>query len=355
LDPIEFRKRNDPKTPRHREYDMAAEIIGWNQRKPDGASPGVIKRGFGCGAAEWDMKMFAPAGAEVKIYRDGKVEARSGTQDMGTGNRTMLVDLVAHGMGLNRKFIEGFNGSSNYPPGPAAGGSVGAKSLAPAALHAAELARNEILALAAAELKTTAETLTIKGDVIANAADGAPRMSWTEACKLIVQEPVTVLGSSSEQRFRGEGDSDGVCLAEVEVDTETGVVRVLKLVVVQMCGLPVNRKVVESQIVGGAIQGLSYTLHENRIICEANGAHCNPNMEWYKISGPADMPEIIPVIDAPEGMNTGVRSLGEPPIIGVPGAIANAVANAIGARVRSLPITPEKVLAALAEKKGAAA
>jgi len=151
------------------------------------------------------------------------------------------------------------------------------------------------------------------------------------------------------EKYRGKGDSDGVALAEVAVDTETGVVRVLKVVIVQQCGIVVNRKTAESQIAGSAIQGVGFALFEERIMNAVNGAHVNPNMEWYKLPGPVDIPEIVPILDVPEDA-TGVRSLGEPTLVGVPAAIANAVANATGARVRSLPLTPAKVMAAMSEK-----
>lgn len=352
VDPVEFRKKNDARPRRVPLYDLAAKEVGWERRKPDGAATGTLRRGFGIGAAEWHNEFFAPCGAEIRVYPDGKVEIRSGTQDIGTGNRTMLVDLAAHGLGLDRKFIAGLNGSTEYPPGPAAGGSVAARSIAPAVLHAAELAAADLLARAAAETGVAVGELAIRGDAVVLAADGTRKLGWTELCKTIGTDPLSFLGKA-EPKFRGEGDSDGVCAAEVEVDVETGIVRLIKLAVVQQCGMPVNRKIAESQIVGGAIQGIGYTMFEDRILDASNGAPVNPNMEWYKLPGPADMPEIVPILDSPDDY-TGVRSLGEPPIIGVPGAIAGAVANAIGARVRSLPITPAKVLAALQEKGGVA-
>ncbi len=352
MDPIAFRKLNDPRTSRHKQYDIAAKEIGWERRKPDGSGTGRVKRGFGCGAAEWENKFFFNAGSETRIYRDGHVETRSGTQDIGTGNRTMLVDIAAHAMGLDRKFINGLCGSTSFPVGPFSGGSISARSVAPAVIQSAEQAKAEILALAAKELGVGAETLAIKGSEITN-ADGSKKLAWLDACKLIGTDYISAVVSKPDPKYRGEGESDGVCLAEVEVDVETGVVKLIKIVTVQQCGVPVNRKIAESQVVGGTIQGISFAMFEDRVMCEVNGAHVNPNLEWYKIAGPVDMPEIVPILDVPDGF-TGVRSLGEPPIIGVPGAIANAVTNAIGARVRTLPITPARVLAALKEKGGVA-
>ncbi len=353
IDPIEFRKMNETSASRKAQYDVAAKEIGWDRRKPDGTWPGKVKRGFGVGAAEWENKFFFGSGAEIRIHRDGKVEIFSGAQDIGTGTRTLLVDLAAHTLGLDRKFITGNCGSTNYPIGPFSGGSVASRSIAPPIIQVTEQAKGELLALAAKELNVGPETLAIKGDAIVASADGAKKMGWQDACKLIVPDYLGATISKGDPKFRGEGDSDGVCMAEVEVDTETGIVRVIKMVTIQQCGVPVNRKTGESQVVGGTIQALGFALFEERVLNAVNGAPVNPNMEWYKLPGPVDMPEIIPILDVPKTA-TGVRSLGEPPIIGGPGAIANAVANAIGARVRSLPITPAKVLAALKEKGASA-
>lgn len=352
LDPIEFRKRNDPIESRRRQYDIMARELGWERRQPDGAGQGVIRRGFGVAAAEWNNFLFVPASIEIRIFPDGKVEVRSGAQDIGTGTRTTLVDIAAHQMGLDRRYVTGLVGSTEYPSAPASGGSVVTRSIAPAVFHAADLAKAAILDLAARDLGAGAETLTLAGDAIVDRDGGKRRMGWEEACRLITEDHLTVIGRS-EPRYRGEGDSYGIAGVELEVDTETGVIRLIRIVNVQQCGVPVNRKTVESQICGATIQGISFALFEERILNRENGAPVNPNMEAYKIAGPADMPEIIPIIDVPEG-TTGVRAVGEPPIIGVPPAIANAVANAIGVRIRSLPLTPDKVLAALASKGGTA-
>ena len=140
--------------------------------------------------------------------------------------------------------------------------------------------------------------------------------------------------------------SEGVQFADVSVDTETGIVRVNKVVALQNVGLPVNRNTIENQLTGAVIQGLSFCLFEDRILNRQTGAMVNPNMDMYKIAGPMDVPEIVPVIWR-EDRDVGVNSLGEPPVVPTPGAIATAVANAIGAQVRSMPITPDKVLAAV--------
>jgi xanthine dehydrogenase YagR molybdenum-binding subunit len=142
----------------------------------------------------------------------------------------------------------------------------------------------------------------------------------------------------------------GVCgcqVAEVLVDTETGVVRVTKVVAVQDCGLIVNLQGVESQVAGGVIMGLNYALFEERIMDRQTGRQVNPNMEFYKLGGIEDMPRIVVhMVDMPE---RGVIGIGEPPTISTHAAIGNAIFNALGVRVPTTPFTPDKVLAALAK------
>ena len=135
-------------------------------------------------------------------------------------------------------------------------------------------------------------------------------------------------------------------IAKVEVDTLTGRVRVLKMVGVQDCGLPMNRLAVKSQLNGGMIQALSYALLEERVVDATLGIVLNANLEDYKVAGATEMPELVALIDDEDTRDAAI-GMAEPAIIPGHSAIANAVANACGARVRSLPLTPDKVLAAL--------
>src|SRR5499427_9735294 len=138
-------------------------------------------------------------------------------------------------------------------------------------------------------------------------------------------------------------------MADVEVATETGLVRVKGIVCVQDCGLVVNRLASISQINGGIIMGIGFALYEERILDRQTGVVLNPNFETYKLPGAADVPELDVVLQ--EMPERGVIGIGEPVTIPTAAAIANAVANAIGVRVGSLPITPKKVLAALGKLK----
>jgi xanthine dehydrogenase YagR molybdenum-binding subunit len=177
--------------------------------------------------------------------------------------------------------------------------------------------------------------------------DPSNGMTWKEACKLLGTETISVDGTW--QKELATVGTSGVQFSEVEVDIETGVTKVKKIVCVQDTGLILDRLTAESQCYGGIIMGIGFALFEHRILDRNTAKMVNPNMEFYLLPGPSDIPEIdVTIVDQPE---RGVVGLGEPPTISTASAIANAVANAIGVRIRTLPITPERVLAALQQDK----
>ena len=142
-------------------------------------------------------------------------------------------------------------------------------------------------------------------------------------------------------------------MADVSVDIETGVVKINKVVAVQDCGLVINTKLAESQCYGSLIMGVSWALYEEKIMDQATGRMLNPNMEFYKLAGIGDIGELVVHMMGGKGYDErGVVGLGEPPAVSPGAAISNAVANAIGVRVPHLPLTPDRVLEALAKKGG---
>jgi xanthine dehydrogenase YagR molybdenum-binding subunit len=329
-DPVEIRIRNDPNETRRREYALGAEKFGWKQKyRAPGSSPGPVKVGVGCAGAAWNSGMARSTQVELQIAADGGVEVRVGTQDLGTGSRTVVQVVAAEMLGLAPEQVAVRIGDTRFPPSGGSGGSQTTASVAPAVYDACDNALTELKKLS-------------------GLAD--PRgANWKDACAKIGGTPLQVRGRWREGLAAGGGgiNQGGVQFAEVEVDTETGFVKVRKILVVQDCGLVVNRLTCESQINGGVIMGLGYALYEQRVMDRATGVVLNPNLETYKLPGPADMPEIeIVLLDQPE---RGVIGVGEPCTVPTASAIANAVANAIGARVASLPITPDKVLAALGQ------
>jgi xanthine dehydrogenase YagR molybdenum-binding subunit len=344
-DPVALRLKHETDDDRKVMFEQGAERIGWRNRQPTGAQTGAVRRGFGCASASWP-RFPARAEAEVVINRDGSVEARTGTQDIGTGQRTIMAVVVSDYLGVPLDAISVAIGRSSLPPGPGSGGSMTAHNTSPAMMGASEEAKHKFLTHIADMMgANVSEFDLVKGEVFRH---NEPLMPFAQACARLPVEQVIGRGTHGRtegQDYVKEGHSHGVQFVDLEVDTETGVIDVKRVVAIQSCGMVLCRKTAESQIIGGVIQGLSYALFEDKILDRNTGAMVNPNLEMYKILGPADMPRIEPVLWT-KGQ-TGVRSLGEPPIIPTAGAVACAVYNAVGAPVRSLPLTPDRVLDAV--------
>ena len=325
MDPVELRLKNDPSPIRQREYALGTERFGWKQkyRKP-GSSPGVVKTGVGCAGAAW------PAGGashqtqgEAQINPDGSIEFRLGVQDIGTGTKTVIAVVAAELLGLKPEQITVKVGDTHFPPGPGSGGSTTCASISPTVY--------DVCTKALQQMQIQSGLADVRGK------------NWFAACKKLGVTPLVVHGQW--QPGLSSDHACGVQFAEVAVDTEIGLVTVTKVVAVHDCGLIIDKLTLESQINGGVIMGMGYALYEERVMDDLCGVVLNPNFETYKLPGIADVPEIdVVLINMPE---RGVIGIGEPATVPTAAAIANAVANALGVRISSLPITPAKVLAAL--------
>ena len=349
LDPLEVRLRNERSDARRAMYELGARRIGWPGHRAAGRERrGTIVTGYGVGSTGWGA-FPSRSEAEVVIHPDGSVVCRQGAQDIGTGHRTAMGVCCATTLGVSLARVQSEVGRGSLPYGPMSGGSVTLTNTAPAMeAAAADAAARMLVRVAEADggepgIYRVLEDRVLRGN--------EPWMSWEEACSLL-PGPITGRGEHGGGA-PGTGHSDGVQFVEVRVDRETGVVMVEKVVAIQACGRIVSRKTAESQIIGGVIQGISFALFEERVLDRERGAMLNANMEWYRILGSRDMPHIEPILWDDGG--TGVRPLGEPPVIPTAGAIGAAVADAIGVPVRSLPITPARVLAAVAAAEGGAA
>jgi xanthine dehydrogenase YagR molybdenum-binding subunit len=344
IDPIDVRRVNDcrNKETRDKQLDIGAEAIGWERRnKVPGSGKGPVKRGIGLGCGEWGGSGRKGTFAEVVIHPDGSVEAKSATQDIGTGTRTLIAMIAAEELGLELHQVTPRLGDTNYPPGRGSGGSTTAPSTSPAVKAAARKAKLQLFEKIAPLFDVLPEQLRAEGGRVVSSTGVS--WSWQEATSQLGVQPIVVV-SEFEEGFSGNRVA-GVHFAEVEVDTETGRIQPIKIVAVNDCGLVVNKLTAESQVNGGVIGGLSFALLEDRVLDPNVGVMLNTGLEPYKLAGSMEIPEIVPILmDMPE---RGVIGIGEPATIPTAGAIATAVYNAIGVPVRELPMTPDKVLAAL--------
>ncbi len=334
-----------------REFEIIRKMCNWDAAwHPPGRGEGVIKTGLGMALHTWGGGPGKPNLVRVSIHADGSVLVQSSTQDLGTGERTVLAIVVAEVLGMEPREVTLQIGESPMGPSSGSGGSTTCPGTAPVALNAARSAKTSFLSALAMRLNTQAGDLDIerRGNetVVVNRGNNSV-MPWRQACAR-VGNPVDVTSNDLGTDLANQGVG-GVQVAEVRVDTETGVVRCTRFWAVQDCGLIINKQGCESQVAGGVIMGVNYALFEEAIYDRVTGRQVNPDMEFYKLGGIQDMPQIfVHMMDMPE---RGVIGIGEPPTISTAAAVGNAVFNAIGVRVPTAPFTPERVLAALANRK----
>jgi xanthine dehydrogenase YagR molybdenum-binding subunit len=364
IDPVELRNRidtrdTDDSRARAVERRIGAERAAWSSRRRAGADGGPIKRGLGMAQSQWAYIVHGATSCEVRIRGDGSVAAITGAQDIGTGTRTVIAQVVAEELGLRVEDVDARIGDSSYPQGPPSGGSRVTSSITPAARNAAYRAARDVASRVAQWLDAKPEEVVFQDGRVHVRGRPERGMSFRDAVRKASFEEITHRAERYEDYggYRAKlGDMHighhglgGVQFASVAVDTETGVVKVERIVAVHDCGRPINPKLIESQIYGGVIQGVSYALYEERHLDPATGVQLNANIDQYKIVGSRETPVIDVHIIEQLGRqsSTDARGVAEPANVATAAAIANAFYNATGKRIRTLPMTPANVLAAL--------
>jgi xanthine dehydrogenase YagR molybdenum-binding subunit len=302
---------------------------------------------MGVAICTWGGGGRGPAQAHCEIASDGGVLLRIGTQDLGTGTRTLVAIVTADALGLQPSQVKPEIGDTTFGVSPVSGGSTTAASISPAIRVAAIKALDALKEKVAPAIGVEAASLVATNGRIHQKDNPTKGLAWADACKHIGPQPIAVDGDW--QAGLSSVTTSGVQFAEVTVDIETGIVRAKRILAYQDCGLVVSRLTAESQCYGGVIGSLNFALFEDRILDRNTGQMVNPNMEWYLLAGMSDIPQIdIRIKDQPE---RGVIGVGEPPTVPTAAAIALAVRNAIGVTVRSLPLTPAKILQTLQQQQ----
>jgi len=332
----------------------AADMIEWKKRwHPRGAGTGSVRRGLGIGVGTWNG-LGGNSTCRTKIHPDGSVEVELGTQDLGTGTRTVIGQVAAESLGLPLNAVQVKIGDNSLPPSNASGGSITVGGVSASTRKSTLNALEKLFEVVAPGLGVPVDQLEAVDGKIQVKGNAAKSMTWKAACAKLGVRSISEEGAYISQRPEGlsTGGVAGVQMADVSVDLETGVVKINKIVGVQDCGLIINPKLAEGQMFGGIIMSTCAALMEERVMDEISGRCLNADMEFYKLAGIADIGEIAVHMDiSPDHDKRGVIGLGEPATVPGIAAIANACANAIGVRVPTLPLTPKNVLAALEQRR----
>ncbi|SNT29433.1 xanthine dehydrogenase YagR molybdenum-binding subunit [Streptosporangium subroseum] len=315
-DPIALRRRWDGNRKRHALYDWAAALPAWAGRAAAGSQEGRFRRGIGVAAANWAY-MLDP-GTEIELQVEGDVVvARTTTQDIGTGIRSVIAEILRDELGLPAERVRVEIGRTGTVHGPPSIGSRTTTSVAPAVRDAARRLRERGL------------------------ADGAKVVGRRRRDRRGYVTPIAVGGMAL-----GRGFSGAVHVTEVEVDTRFGTVRPLRVWAGIAVGHIYAERLARSQCEGGIVQGIGYALYEERHVDPVTGTVLTANLDDYRIPGIGDTPEMTVHFhqDGWEHVNGRGVGVGEVSTIGVAASVGNAVHNATGWRPHDLPIRPDRLL-----------
>ena len=359
-DPLDLRIAHNEHPVRRHQFELGRKQFEWDRRRKHAVEQhrtgARMRHGIGVAASIWgDFGRGKAVTATISVGRDGTIELRNGLQDIGGGITTVVAQVVAEVLHRPMAEVRVKIGNSDLGSSVGSGGSNTTSSVTPAVRTAAEAVKTQLTALAMTRLGAR-KLEDVRWDSKGIHA-GKKSIAFAELCKHIAGEAITATGTRPETygayptKFAGGNSYQiaGVQFAEVEVDTWTGLVRATRVLALHDCGRVMNEMTCKSQIQGGIILGTSYALTEQRVMDPVHGVMLNANLENYKISGARDVPAIdIVFTEVHTGANnTGAIGIGEPATIPTAAAIACALYNAIGVPVRSLPLTPDRVLAAL--------
>ena len=373
MDPVQLRLKNIPTVsqarkgpPPHTSTGLerclkeGAEAFGWNKSPPQpaekGNGTGHLRRGKGMAACSWIAGGGPPSTVIIKLFTDGSVNLNMGASDIGTGTKTIMALVAAEELGIKPEVIQiqhADTGTTQYAT--PSGGSKTVPTEAPTVQAAAVHVKRQLLQMAAEQLNVRVQELQYTGDAIQVA--GAPdRKVGISALKTLQQRGV-VVGVS----YRGPNPDGkvvtpfGAQFCEVEVNTLTGEVCILRFVGAHDSGRVMNRPTFDSQVIGGITMGIGLAQTEFRVLdSNRTGKLVNKNWHDYKLPTALDVPaqiDSLPIeVKDPEANTVGAKGRGEPVTIPTAPAIANAVYNAIGVRCTETPINPLTLIRLLEEK-----
>jgi xanthine dehydrogenase molybdenum-binding subunit len=366
MDPVEFRLKNlneagNPDTqkpfsnPGLREViTQATDRIGWKQNwhpaKGREVRPGVF-HGIGMAAHSCSHGGGGnPITGQVIVNQDGSVQAVTAANEIGGGQRTLAAMVTAESLGvpLPRVTITPYIDTDYTTDVSGTFGSIQTNTGSYAMYMAAQDAKRQILEVAAKQIDVAPNTLDIKDGNIVGAPEGSEPMSVADV--LLIRRGPVVGQYVGTQDPRWERTAWASHAAEIEVDTVTGQISILRYVAAHDVGRALNPFALEQQIEGGVVMALGAVLNEEMLVDQATGLPLNANLLDYKPLSIKDAPRNIEVVlvEKPKEYGTfGAHGIGEPPMSPPAPTIANAVYNAVGVWMDSMPITREKLLGAL--------
>jgi xanthine dehydrogenase YagR molybdenum-binding subunit len=362
LDPLELRRKNyassNDGTPFSSKnlsecYERAQRH--WDRRDEVRArSDATWKRGVGMASQIWYGGGGPPSYAWTRVGSDGSIAVVTAMQDIGTGTRTAMAQIAAEEFGVRLERVEVMVGdTSRGPYATLSAGSSTTPSMGPAVRAAAADAKRQVLEIAAQRYDLEERILDIRDGRIVS-ADGNLSVALDEFLEMLGNAQILGKGARGPNPTGMSVLTFGVHVVEAAVDVETGEVRVERVAAIHDVGRIINPLGAESQVEGGVIQGIGHTLSEARLMDQETGRILTTTLDAYRMPTIADVPEIVcEFIDAPDEhlTNLGSKGLGEPPIVPIAAAIANAIRDATGADVHELPISREEMLRALREAK----
>jgi xanthine dehydrogenase YagR molybdenum-binding subunit len=368
MDPVEFRVKNvsmlcgvegnKPYTSNGLPQTLTegAKAFGWAEARARAKGSGPVVRGVGVASGMWGSPGRPRSTAILRYFPDGSVNLNLGAADIGTGMRTCMAMVVAEELGVPLDRIEidnGDTGITQYSDG--AGGSKTITIDSPAVRAAALDVKAKLLEAAAEQLKVPVADLIVKNGEISG--PGGVRIAASQLGPLQTQQVVVGIGVRVPHPTDKAIRPFATHFAEVEVNTRTGEVRVLRMLGAQDSGRVMNLLTYRNQVFGGMTMGIGLALTEQRIIDRNTGKMVNANFHDYKIPTAMDVPAdlaCLPIdLQDQECNSTGTKGLGEPALIPAAAAIANAFYNVTGVRATNAPITPAAVLTLLHARKQA--
>ena len=333
-----------------------AKAFGWEAARAGATSDGPVRRGVGLAACFWGYAGGPPSTVIVKLFADGSANLNMGASDIGTGTKTWAAMIVAEELGVPMEQIQiehADTGTTQYAT--PSGGSKTVPSDSPAVRAAAYAVKQQLLEMAAAQLEVEAGELELADGSIASRRNPDTKVAVAELEKLGRQGVVVGTG------YRAPNPEDKVTwpfaaqFCEVEVDTRTGEVRVLRFLGAHDSGRVLNRLTFDNQVFGGIAMGVGLAMTEERVLDRRTGKMVNISLHDYKVPTMMDVApahECLP-IDVPdtEFNTTGTKGLGEPAPLPTAAALANAVAHATGVRVADSPLNPTRLAALFAEQR----